>query len=75
MRRLHLPLDGKAQSILDEPGALAGVIARGSAAAAPQMVSRRLPRTLSAIDAPRALARPGAAARLRRPDEGRLRGR
>ena len=51
LRRLHLPLNGKAQSILDEHGAIAGAIARGDAQAAQQMVRRHLSGTLSAIDA------------------------
>lgn len=51
LRRLHLPLNGKAQSILAEHAAIADAIGRGDAAAAQQMVRVHLSGTLSAIDA------------------------
>ena len=51
LRRLHLPLNGKAQSILDEHAAIAHAIARGDAQAAQQTVRTHLSGTLSAIDA------------------------
>ena len=51
LRRLHLPLNGKAQLILAEHAAIADAIACGDAAAAQQMVRVHLSGTLRAIDA------------------------
>ena len=54
LRRLHLPMNGKAQSILAQHAQIADCIARGDAEAAQRMVRRHLSGTLSAIDALRA---------------------
>lgn len=51
LRRLHLPLNGKAQSILTQHDAIARAIARGDAPLAQQLVRTHLSGTLSAIDA------------------------
>ena len=49
LRRLHLPLNGKADSILDEHAGIADAIGRGDAAAAEAMVRRHLSGTLSEL--------------------------
>lgn len=51
LRRLHLPLNGKAQSILTQHARIADCIGRGDADAAQDMVRHHLSGTLSAIDA------------------------
>ena len=51
LRRLHLPLNGKAQSILVQHAEIANCIGRGDAHAAQDIVRRHLSGTLSAIDA------------------------
>jgi DNA-binding GntR family transcriptional regulator len=51
LRRLHLPMNGKAQSILEQHAQIAHAIERGDPAAAQQMVRVHLSGTLSAIDA------------------------
>ncbi|MEX5744302.1 GntR family transcriptional regulator [Massilia sp. X63] len=51
LRRLHLPLNGKSESILKDHAAIAGAIARGDAAAAEAALRRHLSGTLSELDA------------------------
>lgn len=51
LRRLHLPLNGKARSILEQHAAIAEAIGCGDAAQAQRMVRTHLSGTLSAIDA------------------------
>ncbi len=51
LRRLHLPLNGKAQSILDQHAQIVHAIGRGDVAAAQQHVRTHLSGTLNAIDA------------------------
>ena len=50
LRRLHLPLNGKAQSILEEHSAIARAIGAGDQAAAQQCVRQHLSGTLSEIE-------------------------
>jgi DNA-binding GntR family transcriptional regulator len=50
LRRLHLPLNGKAQSILEEHGAIARAIGAGDPAAAQDCVRQHLSGTLSEIE-------------------------
>lgn len=54
LRRLHLPLNGKARSILEEHEQIARAIAEGDSAAAQAWVRRHLSGTLSELDALRA---------------------
>lgn len=54
LRRLHLPLNGKAESVLKDHADIADAIARGDAAAAETAVRRHLSGTLSELDALRA---------------------
>jgi DNA-binding GntR family transcriptional regulator len=51
LRRLHLPLNGKSESILKDHAAIAAAIARGDAAAAEAALRRHLSGTLSELDA------------------------
>ncbi len=51
LRRLHLPLNGKAQSILAEHGAIVDCIAQGDPAAGRDVVRAHLSGTLSVLDA------------------------
>lgn len=51
LRRLHLPMNGKAQSILSQHAQIADCIGRGDAGAAQAMVREHLSGTLNAIDA------------------------
>lgn len=53
LRRLHLPMNGKAQSILGQHAEIAHCIGRGDVEAAQRMVRTHLSGTLSAIDAMR----------------------
>ena len=53
LRRLHLPMNGKAKSILAQHAEIAHCIARGDADAAQRSVRNHLSGTLSAIDAMR----------------------
>jgi DNA-binding GntR family transcriptional regulator len=50
LRRLHLPLNGKAQSILDEHAAIARAIGAGDPDSAQQYVRQHLSGTLSEIE-------------------------
>jgi DNA-binding GntR family transcriptional regulator len=50
LRRLHLPLNGKAQSILRQHGGIARCIVQGDAAGAQKMVRDHLSGTLQALD-------------------------
>jgi DNA-binding GntR family transcriptional regulator len=50
LRRLHLPLNGKAQSILQQHGQIARCIAHGDAAGAQRAVRNHLSGTLQALD-------------------------
>jgi DNA-binding GntR family transcriptional regulator len=50
LRRLHLPLNGKAQSILDEHAAIARAIGAGDPESAQQYVRQHLSGTLSEIE-------------------------
>lgn len=50
LRRLHLPLNGKSESILKDHAAIADAIARGDAAAAEAALRRHLSGTLSELD-------------------------
>ncbi len=54
LRRLHLPLNGKARSIIEEHGQIARAIGDGDAARAQQWVRQHLSGTLSELDALRA---------------------
>ena len=54
LRRLHLPLNGKAESVLKDHADIADAIGRGDAAAAETAVRRHLSGTLSELDALRA---------------------
>jgi DNA-binding GntR family transcriptional regulator len=54
LRRLHLPLNGKARAILLEHGRIARAIMRGDAAAAQKVVRAHLSGTLQALDELRA---------------------
>jgi DNA-binding GntR family transcriptional regulator len=54
LRRLHLPLNGKAEQILEDHAAITGAIGEGDAAAAEQALRRHLSGTLSELDALRA---------------------
>jgi DNA-binding GntR family transcriptional regulator len=54
LRRMHLPMNGKAQSILAQHAEIAHCIGRGDVVAAQGMVRRHLSDTLGAIDALRA---------------------
>lgn len=54
LRRLHLPLNNKAQSILEEHEAIARAIGEGDSAAAQEQVRQHLSGTLSELDALRA---------------------
>lgn len=54
LRRMHLSLNGKAESIIDQHTQIAHNIGRGDAAAAQAMVRAHLSGTLNAIDALRA---------------------
>jgi DNA-binding FadR family transcriptional regulator len=51
LRRLHLPMNGKAQSILAQHAEIAHCIGRGDVEAAQRTVRSHLSGTLSAIDA------------------------
>ena len=51
LRRLHLPLNGKADQILKDHAAIADAIAQGDAAAAEAALRRHLSGTLSELDA------------------------
>ena len=51
LRRLHLPLNGKADKVLKDHADIADTIARGDAAAAEAAVRRHLSGTLSELDA------------------------
>ncbi|RZA28428.1 MAG: GntR family transcriptional regulator [Lysobacteraceae bacterium] len=51
LRRMHLPMNGKAQSILAQHAEIADCIGRGDAEAAQRHVRRHLSGTLNAIDA------------------------
>jgi DNA-binding FadR family transcriptional regulator len=53
LRRLHLPMNGKAQSILAQHAGIAHCIERGDAEAAQCMVRTHLSGSLNAIDAMR----------------------
>src|SRR5437764_3677967 len=50
LRRLHLPLNGKAQSILQQHGGIARAIVQGDAAGAQKMVRDHLSGTLQALE-------------------------
>ena len=50
LRRLHLPLNNKAQSILDEHEAIARAIGEGDAAKAQERVRQHLSGTLSELE-------------------------
>lgn len=50
LRRLHLPMNNKAQSVLEEHTAIARCIGQGNAAGAAQIVRTHLSGTLNAID-------------------------
>jgi DNA-binding GntR family transcriptional regulator len=50
LRRLHLPLNGKALSILQQHGRIARCVARGDAAGAQRAVRNHLAGTLQALD-------------------------
>ncbi|MFP5392256.1 MAG: GntR family transcriptional regulator [Gammaproteobacteria bacterium] len=50
LRRLHLPLNGKAEAILQDHGDIAEAIARGDGAGAQDIVRRHLSGTLSVLD-------------------------
>jgi DNA-binding GntR family transcriptional regulator len=54
LRRLHLPLNGKAQSILQQHGRIARAIAQGDAAGAQKVVRDHLSGTLQALEVLRA---------------------
>ncbi|MGH8853014.1 MAG: FCD domain-containing protein, partial [Telluria sp.] len=54
LRRLHLPLNGKARAILDQHEQIVRSIERGDPVAAQRMVRDHLSGTLNAIDALRA---------------------
>jgi GntR family transcriptional regulator, rspAB operon transcriptional repressor len=54
LRRLHLPLNGKAQSILQQHGQIARCVAQGDAAGAQRAVRNHLSGTLQALDVLRA---------------------
>lgn len=51
LRRLHLPLNNKAQSIIDQHEVIARAIGSGDSAAAQEQVRRHLSGTMSEIDA------------------------
>jgi DNA-binding GntR family transcriptional regulator len=50
LRRLHVPLNGKAQAVLEEHAGIARAIGEGDAAAAQQWVRRHLSGTLAELD-------------------------
>lgn len=54
LRRLHVPVNGKAQAVLEEHAGIAGAIAAGDAAAAQVWVRRHLSNTLTELDSLRA---------------------
>jgi DNA-binding GntR family transcriptional regulator len=51
LRRLHLPVNGKARSIFEQHAAIARCIGQGDAAGAQGLVRTHLSGTLSALDA------------------------
>jgi DNA-binding GntR family transcriptional regulator len=51
LRRLHLPVNGKAKSIFEQHAAIARCIGKGDAAGAQRLVRTHLSGTLSALDA------------------------
>ena len=54
LRRLHLPVPGKAQSILDDHARILDAIAAGDADAAQETLRRHLSGTLAQVDEIRA---------------------